>query len=163
MSLRRRWMDVAALLAVAVAFGAIFARNLPASDRDSLLNVSYDPTRELYKTLNEQFVADYANRTGRHLNILQSHGGSSRQARAVISGDEPADVVTLGLYSDIDTLRKRGLIAEGWADRLPNHSQPYTSTIVFVVRAGNPRTHPRLARSAANGRGDHHAEPEDLR
>jgi sulfate transport system substrate-binding protein len=139
MSLRRRWMDVAALLAVAVAFGAIFARNLPASDRDSLLNVSYDPTRELYKTLNEQFVADYANRTGRHLNIIQSHGGSSRQARAVISGEEPADVVTLGLYSDIDTLRRRGLIAEGWADRLPNHSQPYTSTIVFVVRAGNPR------------------------
>jgi sulfate/thiosulfate-binding protein len=139
MSLRQRRLDFAAVLAAVIAFGAIFAKNLPASSRDSLLNVSYDPTRELYQTLNAQFAADYANRTGRHLNILQSHGGSSRQARAVISGTETADVVTLGLYSDIDSLRKRGLIADGWADRLPHHSQPYTSTIVFVVRVGNPR------------------------
>jgi sulfate/thiosulfate transport system substrate-binding protein len=139
MNLLRRPMDVAAVVAVVVAFGAIFAKNLPVSGHDSLLNVSYDPTRELYQSLNQQFVADYANRTGRHLTILQSHGGSSRQARAVISGAEPADVVTLGLYSDIDALRKRGLIADGWEDRLPHHSQPYSSTIVFVVRAGNPR------------------------
>jgi sulfate/thiosulfate-binding protein len=139
MSLQPRWLDVVAVVAALAAFGAISAKNLPRGGHDSLLNVSYDPTRELYLTLNEQFVANYADRTGRHLNILQSHGGSSRQAHAVVDGTEPADVVTLGLYSDIETLRKRGLIAAGWAQRLPHHSQPYTSTIIFVVRAGNPR------------------------
>jgi sulfate transport system substrate-binding protein len=97
------------------------------------------PTRELYQALNKQFVADYRRRTGRSLTIVQSHGGSSHQARAVINGEAAADVVTLGLYSDVDALRKHGLIAEGWAERLPNHSQPYTSTIVFVVRRDNPK------------------------
>jgi sulfate/thiosulfate transport system substrate-binding protein len=135
----RRGLNLAAVVAVLVAFGLIVAKNIPASAGDRLLNVSYDPTRELYRDLNDLFVADYQKHTGRHLTVVQSHGGSSRQARAVISGEEPADVVTLGLYSDVDALRKRGLIASGWADRLPNHSQPYTSTIVFVVRQGNPK------------------------
>ncbi len=135
----QRGIGLVAILAVLAAFGLIIVKNIhdPAGDR--LLNVSYDPTRELYQTVNALFVTDYEKRTGRHLAIVQSHGGSSRQARAVIGGDEPADVVTLGLYGDIDALRKRGLIADGWADRLPNHSQPYTSTIVFVVRQGNPK------------------------
>lgn len=135
----QRALNIGAVLAIFVAFACIVAKNAPMSGGVRLLNVSYDPTRELYQALNAQFVTDYQLRTGQQVRILQSHGGSSRQARAVISGAEPADVVTLGLYSDVDALRKRGLIAGGWADRLPNHSQPYTSTIVFVVRAGNPK------------------------
>jgi sulfate/thiosulfate transport system substrate-binding protein len=131
-------LNLAAVAAVLLASGLIVARNLPSAG-ERILNVSYDPTRELYQSLNDLFAADYEKRTGHHLAFLQSHGGSSRQARAVISGDEPADVVTLGLYSDVEALSKRGLIAAGWADRLPNHSQPYTSTIVFVVRQGNPK------------------------
>jgi sulfate transport system substrate-binding protein len=135
---QQRALNFAAVAAVLLAAGLIVFRNLP-SQGDRILNVSYDPTRELYQSLNGLFAADYEKRTGRHLTIVQSHGGSSRQARAVINGDEPADVVTLGLYSDVEGLSKRGLIANGWADRLPNHSQPYTSTIVFVVRQGNPK------------------------
>lgn len=137
---RSQWaLNLAAVAAVVAAFGLIVAANVPVGSGDRLLNVSYDPTRELYATLNPLFVADYAQQTGRHFTIVQSHGGSSRQARAVISGEAPADVVTLGLSSDIEALRRRGLVAAGWADRLPNHSQPYSSTIIFVVRAGNPR------------------------
>lgn len=135
----QRGLNIAAVLAVVIAFGLILVKNLPVSHQDSLLNVSYDPTRELYQALNPLFEADFFQRTGRRLHVMQSHGGSSRQSRAVRSGDEPADVVTLGLYSDVDALRQRGLIADRWADRLPNHSQPYTSTIVFVVRQGNPK------------------------
>jgi sulfate/thiosulfate transport system substrate-binding protein len=116
----------------------IVARNVQG-DVSQLLNVSYDPTSVLYRRLDDEFAADYLKRTGRQIGIKQSHGGSSRQARAVVDGQLPADVVTLGLYSDIDSLRKRGLIAEGWSKRLPNNSQPYTSTIVFVVRKGNPK------------------------
>jgi sulfate/thiosulfate transport system substrate-binding protein len=135
----RHWLNIAALVAALAALGLILAKNIPGNGRDSILNVSYDPTRELYQHLNTAFESDYARRTGRHVHVVQSHGGSSRQARAVIAGNEPADVVTLGLFSDVDALRKRGLIASGWADRLPHHSQPYTSTIVFVVRQGNPK------------------------
>jgi sulfate/thiosulfate transport system substrate-binding protein len=135
----QRLLNIGAVLATVVAFGCIIAKNAPTTGGVRLLNVSYDPTRELYQALNGQFVIDYEKRTGRRVTVVQSHGGSSRQARAVISGEEPADVVTLGLYSDVDAIRKHGLIASGWTDRLPNHSQPYTSTIVFVVRQGNPK------------------------
>lgn len=135
----QRGLNIAALAAVVVAFGLIVATNLPGRARNSILNVSYDPTRELYQSINALFEAQFTQQTGQRFRIVQSHGGSSRQSRAVISGDEPADVVTLGLYTDVDALRKRGLIATGWADRLPNHSQPFTSTIVFVVRRGNPK------------------------
>jgi sulfate/thiosulfate transport system substrate-binding protein len=138
-NIRQRWINLGAVAAVVVAFALIVAKNVPGDTNNQLLNVSYDPTRELYQSLNPEFVAAYEKRTGRHITVVQSHGGSSRQARTVISGEQPADVVTLGLFSDIDALRKRGLIADGWADRLPNHSQPYTSTIVFVVRQGNPK------------------------
>ena len=135
----RHWLSTSAVLAVIVAFGLIVLENMPGEDRDSLINVSYDPTRELYQRLNAAFESDYARRTGRHLHIVQSHGGSTRQSRAVIAGQQSADVVTLGLFSDVDALRKRGLIAADWADRLPHHSQPYTSTIIFVVREHNPK------------------------
>ena len=134
-----RWINAAAIAAVIVAIALITARNLDSGGADELLNVSYDPTRELYQSLDQQFVQLYEKATGRRLRIIRSHGGSSRQARTVINGEQRADVVTLGLYSDIDGLRKRGLIAEGWSTRLPHNSQPYVSTIVFVVRKGNPR------------------------
>ena len=133
------WTNLMAVAAVIIANTLIVVKNLEANGSYQLLNVSYDPTRELYRNLNEQFGAKYERSTGKVIRIGQSHGGSSRQAQSVIDGRQPADVVTLGLYSDIDTLRKRGLIAEGWSKRLPHNSQPYTSTIVFLVRKGNPK------------------------
>lgn len=114
----------------------------PAASTESstpveLLNVSYDPTRELWKELNEKFTAQQQ-AAGKTVSIKQSHGGSGSQARAVIDGLE-ADVVTLAMWSDTDQLRKKGLIKDGWEEALPNRSLPYTSTIVFVVRKGNPK------------------------
>lgn len=103
-----------------------------------LLNVCNDPTRELWKEINQVFVPKYEQEHNVRLSIKQSHGGSSSQARAVIDGLE-ADVVALGLWPDTDQLRKKDLIKAGWEDRFPNHSLPYTSTIVFVVRKGNPK------------------------
>jgi sulfate/thiosulfate transport system substrate-binding protein len=137
----QRWVNFGAVAAVVAAFALILAKNAPGNTRadDQLLNVSYDATRELYQQIDAQFAADYLKRTGRRISIVASHGGSSRQARTVISGENAADVVTLGLFTDVDALRKRGLVANNWADRLPNHSRPYTSTIVFVVRQNNPR------------------------
>jgi sulfate/thiosulfate transport system substrate-binding protein len=109
-----------------------------ASAQTTLLNVSYDPTRELYEEFNAVFAAKWQADTGETLTVNQSHGGSGSQARAVIDGLE-ADVVTLALAYDIDAVAKAGLIAEDWQSRLPNNSSPYTSTIVFLVRAGNPK------------------------
>ncbi len=109
-----------------------------SSKNIELLNVSYDPTRELWRDLNKHFSAHYEKETGTKVTIKQSHGGSSTQARAVIDGLD-ADVVTLALWSDTDAIRKKGLIADDWEKRLPNRSLPYTSTIVFVVRKGNPK------------------------
>jgi sulfate/thiosulfate-binding protein len=103
-----------------------------------LLNVSYDPTRELYRAINTAFATKYKAATGDDVTVRQSHAGSSTQARAVIDGLE-ADVVTLALYGDTDQIRKAGLIEKDWSKRLPNDSLPYTSTIVFVVRKGNPK------------------------
>jgi sulfate/thiosulfate-binding protein len=145
-------LDAFAVALAAVAALTIGAKNYQRHAEIQLLNVSYDPTRELYQRLNRRFIDAYAKQTGRHAVVKQSHGGSSRQARAVIDGEEEADVVTLGLSSDIEALRKRGLVANGWADRLPNHSRPYYSTIVFVVRRGNPfriQDWPDLVRSSA--------------
>ena len=137
-SSRRVLLDLGAAGAAILGLSTVVLANLPVDTSRQLTNVSYDPTRELYAAINPAFVESYRKATGRRITVVQSHGGSSRQARKVISGEQPADVVTLGLYSDVDALRKRGLIAANWADRLPNHSQPYTSTIVFVVRKTNP-------------------------
>jgi sulfate/thiosulfate-binding protein len=104
----------------------------------TLLNVSYDSTRELYKDYNALFAAAWRRRGGGEVRMRQSHDGSGKQARAVADGLE-ADVVTLGLAYDIDQIAKRGLIAPGWQARLPFDSCPYTSTVVFVVRKGNPK------------------------
>lgn len=104
-----------------------------------LLNVSYDPTRELYQEINTSFARDWKRKTGENLTIKQSHGGSGKQARAVIDGLE-ADVVTLALAYDIDEIQmKAHLLPERWQQRLPGNSSPYTSTIVFLVRKGNPK------------------------
>ena len=110
----------------------------PAAKEVKLLNVSYDPTRELYAAINDAFIKQWAAKTGQTLTIEQSHGGSGKQARAVIDGLE-ADVVTLGLAYDVDAVARSGLIHADWATRLPDHAAPYTSTIVFLVRKGNPK------------------------
>ena len=105
----------------------------------TLLNVSYDPTRELYQDFNSAFAKYWKAKTGRNVTVKQSHGGSGKQARAVIDGLE-ADVVTLALAYDIDEIGdKARLIPENWQKRLPHNSSPYTSTIVFLVRKGNPK------------------------
>jgi sulfate/thiosulfate-binding protein len=111
----------------------------PALAQTRLLNVSYDPTRELYRDYNNAFAAYWKQRTGLTIALQQSHGGSGAQARAVIDGLE-ADVVTLALEADIDAIvENSGKIASNWRARLPNNSAPYTSTIVFLVRKGNPK------------------------
>jgi len=104
----------------------------------SLLNVSYDPTRELYLEFNTAFARQWKAKTGDVVTVRQSHGGSGKQARMVIDGGQ-ADVVTLALSGDIDAISARGLLARDWQKRLANHSAPYTSTIVFLVRKGNPK------------------------
>ncbi|MDG2524792.1 sulfate ABC transporter substrate-binding protein [Stenotrophomonas sp. HITSZ_GD] len=129
-----RWATplLAALLTVALVG--------PATARDvQLLNVSYDPTRELYKDYNAAFAKHWKETKGDNVTVETSHGGSGKQARAVIDGIE-ADVVTLALAYDVDAVEQKGkLIQPGWEKRLPDNSAPYTSTIVFLVRKGNPK------------------------
>ncbi len=131
---------VASLAIVCAASGLLTAAaSDPQPAEVTLLNVSYDPTRELYQDLNAAFAKHWKEKTGATVKINQSHGGSGKQARAVIDGLE-ADVVTLALAYDIDAIREHGgLIAAGWQKRLPHNSTPYTSTIVFLVRKGNPK------------------------
>ncbi|WP_420134356.1 sulfate ABC transporter substrate-binding protein [Rhodopseudomonas sp.] len=117
--------------------GLVIATSAQAADV-TLLNVSYDPTRELYSDFNKSFAAAYQKETGDKVTLKQSHGGSGAQARSVIDGLQ-ADVVTLALAYDIDAIANKGLIARDWQKRLPQNSSPYTSTIVFLVRKGNPK------------------------
>ncbi|HKH43552.1 MAG TPA: sulfate ABC transporter substrate-binding protein [Thermoanaerobaculia bacterium] len=119
---------IALLLAGATSFAATV----------KLLNVSYDPTRELYQEFNAAFAKHWKAKTGQDVEIQQSHGGSGKQARSVVDGLE-ADVVTLGLAYDVDAVANAGLAPKNWQTRLPNNSAPYTSTIVFLVRKGNPK------------------------
>lgn len=132
MSWRSRLLVSVSMLAAGLAS--------PGGAQDvQLLNVSYDPTRELYRELNERFAAHWLAQTGQRVGVRQSHGGSGAQARSVIDGLD-ADVVTLALAWDVDALHVNGKrLAAGWQARLPNNSAPYTSTIVFLVRAGNPK------------------------
>jgi sulfate transport system substrate-binding protein len=124
--------------ASAAALPLLGGQALAAADRLTLLNVSYDPTRELYKDINAAYAAYWKSKTGQSITINQSHGGSGKQARSVIDGLQ-ADVVTLALAADIDEIAKRAkLLPANWQSRLPNNSTPYTSTIVFLVRKGNP-------------------------
>src|SRR6202790_4998906 len=120
-----------------VVAGLLWASSALAADV-SLLNVSYDPTRELYMEFNKAFAAAYQKQAGKSVEIRQSHNGSGASARSVIDGLQ-ADVVTLALAYDIDAIANKGLLAKDWQTRLPQNSSPYTSTIVFLVRAGNPK------------------------
>jgi sulfate/thiosulfate transport system substrate-binding protein len=123
------WLAAAALCSIAI----------PVSAQAELLNVSYDPTRELYEAYNAAFIKYWKGKSGQTVSIKQSHGGSSKQGRAVIDGLS-ADVVTLALAYDIDEIAEKGkLLAPDWQKRLPHNSSPYTSTIVFLVRKGNPK------------------------
>jgi len=143
-NLNRRFLGAALLVAATLAGGGCGSKPSPTGDTIGsggsveLLNVSYDPTRELWRDINSKFIPRYEKETGVKLSIKQSHGGSSTQARAVIDGLE-ADVVTLASYLDTDAISHKGLIREDWIDRLPQRSLPYYSTIVFVVRKGNPK------------------------
>ncbi len=133
-----KWVLNLASQTLAVAFAAGLASSAARGDV-TLLNVSYDPTREFYQAYNEAFAAYWKKETGEDIIIEASHGGSGKQARAVIDGLE-ADVVTLALAYDIDQIAEHGgLIAPVWQKRLPHNSAPYTSTIVFLVRKGNPK------------------------
>lgn len=109
-----------------------------SSKQAAITNVSYDPTRELYEQYNKLFQSYWEKEKGQKVEITQSHGGSGKQARSVLEGNE-ADVVTLALEGDVDELRKGGLIEDGWVNEFPKNSAPYTSTIVFLVRKGNPK------------------------
>jgi sulfate transport system substrate-binding protein len=131
-------MSVLRKVALSIGF---FVALLPAAAPAAptqLLNVSYDPTRELYQQINAVFEKRWSAQTNQQIVIRQSHGGSGKQARAVIDG-LPADVVTLALGYDVDAIAQRGLIAKNWQARLPNNSTPYYSTIVLLVRHGNPK------------------------
>jgi len=123
--------------ALGIALAASSALYAYAADVN-LLNVSYDPTRALSQDFNKAFSAQWKARTGDNVTIKQSHGGSGKQARSVIDGLD-ADIVTLALAYDIDAIAERGLLAKDWQKRLPHNSSPYTSTIVFLVRKGNPK------------------------
>jgi sulfate/thiosulfate-binding protein len=120
-----------------VAVALLWTSSAVAADV-TLLNVSYDPTRELYVDFNKAFAAAYQSETGKSVEIKQSHGGSGSQARAVIDGLQ-ADVVTLALAYDIDAIAAKSLVPADWQKRLPQNASPYTSTIVFLVRKGNPK------------------------
>lgn len=133
----------ALILAVFVTLAGCSSSESSGESSDSkkveLLNVSYDPTRELYEEYNKAFADYWKEKTGQEVTVQQSHGGSGKQARAVIDGIE-ADVVTLALAGDIDAIvKERGIISEDWQLKLENNSTPYTSTIVFLVRKGNPK------------------------
>lgn len=119
-------------LTLLLASGGVLAKDI------QLLNVSYDPTRELYDEYNKAFSAHWKQQTGDNVTVRQSHGGSGKQATSVINGIE-ADVVTLALAYDVDAIAERGRVDKNWIKRLPDNSAPYTSTIVFLVRKGNPK------------------------
>ncbi len=137
---------------MSLAFGLLLLGCAASAAEVRLLNVSYDPTRELYQDVDAAFVKYWKDKTGETVVVEQSHGGSGKQARSVIDG-LAGDVVTLALAYDVDTIASRGLIAKDWSKRLPHNSCPYTSTIVFLVRKGNPkgiRDWPDLGRSGVS-------------
>ena len=125
------------ILALVLAAGGAVPLHASAAGPE-LLNVSYDVARELYKEINPAFIASYKQQSGQTVEVKQSHGGSSKQARAVADG-LAASVVTMNQANDIDMLADRGLVAKDWAKKFPNNAAPYYSTMVFLVRKGNPK------------------------
>jgi sulfate transport system substrate-binding protein len=136
--LRRTFLAAAALAALVAASPVVSPVESALAGSTELLNVSYDPTRELYKDYNAAFAEHWKKETGETVSIKTSHGGSGKQARSVIDGLE-ADVVTLAVAADIDAIAKAGKLSPDWKRKLPDGSTPYTSTIVFLVRKGNPK------------------------
>ncbi len=134
----KKGIVVSLVLAMSMVTAACGSSSGKGSDTVELMNVSYDPTRELYENYNKAFSAYWEKEKGQKVTIKQSHGGSGKQSRAVIDGLK-ADVVTLALGYDIDAIQKKGLIKEGWQTKFEKNSSPYTSTIVFLVRKGNPK------------------------
>ena len=159
----RRWRRRDALALIGGTSLAVCAlRSHRARADTTLLNVSYDPTRELYKDFNAAFAEHWQQQTGEAVTIQMSHGGSGKQARAVIDGLE-ADVVTLALAYDIDAIAERtGWLPKDWQSRLPDNSAPYTSTIVFLVRKGNPKGIKDWGDLVKRRRPGDHAQPQDL-
>src|SRR5262245_22596879 len=132
----KKWLSA---VAAAVLVTTSVIPQASAAGTVTLLNVSYDPTRELYEAYNAAFAKYWKAKTGQDVKVNQSHGGSGKQARSVVDG-LPADVVTLALAADVDGIATAGkLLPVNWESRLPNNSAPYTSTIVFLVRKGNPK------------------------
>ena len=132
-----RNLCLAAVLGIA-GFAGICSYDAGAGTNVHIINVSYDPTRELYESYNKIFKEHWKEKTGQDVDVIQSHGGSGKQALEVINGLQ-ADVVTLALEYDIDAIENSGMIRDGWKEELPDDSAPYTSTIVFLVRKGNPK------------------------
>ena len=132
-----RNLCLAAVLGI-TAFAGVCSYDAGAGTNVHIINVSYDPTRELYESYNKIFKEHWKEKTGQDVDVIQSHGGSGKQALEVINGLQ-ADVVTLALEYDIDAIEKSGMIRDGWKEELPDDSAPYTSTIVFRVRKGNPK------------------------
>ena len=132
-----RSLCLAAVLGIA-AFTGVCSYDAGAESDVHIINVSYDPTRELYESYNKIFQEHWKEETGQDVDVIQSHGGSGKQALEVINGLQ-ADVVTLALEYDINAIQDAGMIDEGWKEELPDDSAPYTSTIVFLVRKGNPK------------------------
>jgi sulfate transport system substrate-binding protein len=125
------------ILTILAVVSALTVTSLRAAEQ-SLLNVSYDVTREFYRDFNQAFAKEWKSKTGKEVTVNQSHGGSSKQARSVLDGLE-ADVVTMNQATDVTILAGSGLVAADWANQFPHRASPYTSTIVFLVRKGNPR------------------------
>ena len=137
--MKKSKIKIFGLLAAVVLTGGIFTGCGSASDDTvSIVNVSYDPTRELYSEYNKIFAEHWKEKTGQDVEVTQSHGGSGKQALEVANGLE-ADVVTLALEYDVDAIQGAGLIEDGWVNEFDDDSAPYTSTIVFLVRKGNPK------------------------
>ncbi len=134
----RRFAIFALVFAVGVSLAGGWAMRARSAQNVTILNVSYDPTRELYDAIDDAFTSDYLKKTGTTVTIQQSHAGSGKQATAVVNGLQ-ADVVTLGLAWDVDAIEKAGLIASGWQDKFADNAAPYTSTVAFLVRKGNPK------------------------
>ena len=137
---RKRIAGVCITLAAVVLAGtfAVSGNNTKDKNHVEIINVSYDPTREFYEAYNKIFSKYWKEKTGQSVDVIQSHGGSGKQALEISNG-LPADVATLALEYDIDAIRNAGLIDKGWIDEYPDDSAPYTSTIVFLVRKGNPK------------------------
>jgi len=133
------WLNIIGVVAIVFATTALVVKNVPNAGANRILHVSYDPTRELFAAIDQAFIAQYRAHRGVTVDIQQSHGGSGRQLKSVLDGSQKASVVSLALISDVEALSKRGLVAANWRQRLPNNSVPYTSTIVFVTRKGNPK------------------------